>query len=68
MALLIKLIKSKNLKSTSFENWEKIDSYEKKNAVEPAPRKKILTIKEAADAVESHLEEEAEKLLKEEKN
>ena len=43
---LIELIKSKNLKSTSFENWEKIDSYEKKNAVEPAPRKKILTIKE----------------------
>ena len=44
--LLIKLIKSKNLKPTSFEDWEKIDSYEKKNALDPAPRKKILTIKE----------------------
>ena len=44
--LLIKLIKSKNLKPTSFEDWEKIDSYEKKNAIDPTPRKKILTIKE----------------------
>jgi len=43
---LIKLIKSKNLKPTSFEDWEKIDSYEKNNAIDPAPRKKILTIKE----------------------
>ena len=29
-----------------FEEWEKIDSYEKKKAKEPAPRKKILSIKE----------------------
>ena len=43
---LIELIKSKNLETTSFEDWEKIDSYEKKNATDPAPRKKILTIKE----------------------
>ena len=43
---LIKLIKSKNLKPTSFEDWEKIDSYEKKNAIDHTPRKKILTIKE----------------------
>ena len=42
----IEIIKSKNLTVTSFEDWEKIDSYEKKNASNPAPRKKILTIKE----------------------
>ena len=45
-AALVKMIKSKNLKVTSFKDWEKIDSFEKKNAVVPAPRKKILTIKE----------------------
>ena len=43
---LIKIIKLKNLTATSFEDWEKIDSYEKKNAKDQAPRKKILTIKE----------------------
>ena len=43
---LIEIIKSKNLTPVSFEDWEKIDSYEKKNAKDPAPRKKILTIKE----------------------
>ena len=43
---LIEIIKSKNLTATSFEDWEKIDSYEKKNAKDQAPRKKILTIKE----------------------
>ena len=42
----IEIIKSKNLTAISFEYWEKIDSYEKKNAKDPAPRKKILTIKE----------------------
>ena len=42
----IKIIKSKNLTATSFEDWEKIDSYEKKNATDLAPRKKILSIKE----------------------
>ena len=39
-------IKSKNLEATSFEDWGKIDSYEKKKAKEFAPRKKILSIKE----------------------
>jgi len=34
------------LEVTSFEDWEKIDSYEKENAKDPTPRKKILTIKE----------------------
>ena len=43
---LIEIIKIKNLRVTSFEDWEKIDSYEKKNAKESAPRKKILSIKE----------------------
>ena len=43
---LIKIIKNKNLEVTSFEDWEKIDSYEKENAKDPTPRKKILTIKE----------------------
>jgi len=43
---LIKIIKLKNLTATSFEDWEKIDSYEKKNAKDQAPREKILTIKE----------------------
>ena len=43
---LIKIIKSKNLTATSFEDWEKIDSYEKKNAIDFAPRRKILSIKE----------------------
>ena len=43
---LIEIIKSKNLTATSFEDWEKIDSYEKKNATDLAPRKKILSIKE----------------------
>jgi len=43
---LVDIIKSKNLEATSFEDWEKIDSYEKKKAKEPAPRKKILSIKE----------------------
>ena len=43
---LIEIIKSKNLTATSFEDWEKIDSYEKKNAKDLAPRKKILSIKE----------------------
>ena len=43
---LIEIIKSKNLTPTSFEDWEKIDSYEKKNATDIAPRKKILSIKE----------------------
>ena len=43
---MIKIIKSKNLIATSFEDWEKIDSYEKKNATDLAPRKKILSIKE----------------------
>ena len=43
---LIKIIKLKNLTSTSFEDWEKIDSYEQKNAKGQVPRKKILTIKE----------------------
>ena len=43
---MIKIIKSKNLIATSFEDWEKIDSYEKKNAIDLAPRKKILSIKE----------------------
>ena len=43
---LIEIIKSKNLTPTSFEDWEKIDSYEKKNATDLAPRKKILSIKE----------------------
>ena len=43
---MIKIIKSKNLTATSFEDWEKIDSYEKKNAKDQAPREKILTIKE----------------------
>ena len=47
---LVSLIKSKNLKVTSFEDWEKIDSYEKNNAIDPAPRKKILTIKEMLNA------------------
>ena len=42
----VDIIKSKNLEATSFEDWEKIDSYEKKKAKEPAPRKKILSIKE----------------------
>ena len=44
--LLIEEIKSKKLDVTSFEHWEKIDSYEKNNAKDPAPRKKILSIKE----------------------
>ncbi len=43
---LIEIIKNKNLEVTSFEDWEKIDSYEKENAKDPTPRKKILTIKE----------------------
>ena len=43
---LIEIIKSKNLTAISFEDWEKIDSYETKNAKDSAPRKKILTIKE----------------------
>ena len=43
---LIEIIKSKNLTATSFEDWEKIDSCEKKNATDLAPRKKILSIKE----------------------
>ena len=43
---LVEIIKSKNLIATSFEDWEKIDSYEKKNATDLAPRKKILSIKE----------------------
>ena len=43
---LIEIIKSKNLTAISFEDWEKIDSYEIKNAKYPTPRKKILTIKE----------------------
>ena len=43
---VIKIIKNKNLEVTSFEDWEKIDSYEKENAKDPTPRKKILTIKE----------------------
>ena len=43
---LIETIKSKNLTATTFEDWEKIDSYEKNNAKDPTPRKKILTIKE----------------------
>ena len=43
---LIEIIKSKNLTPVSFEDWEKIDSYETKNAKDSAPRKKILTIKE----------------------
>lgn len=43
---LIEIIKTKNLSVTSFEDWEKIDSYEKKNAKESAPRKKILSTKE----------------------
>ena len=43
---LIEMIKQKKLVATTFEDWEKIDSYEKKNAIDPMPRKKILTIKE----------------------
>ena len=43
---LIKIIKSKNLKVTSFEDWEKIDSYETMNTKGSMPRKKILSIKE----------------------
>ena len=43
---LIEIIKSKNLTATSFKDWEKIDAYEKKKAMDPAPRKKILSIKE----------------------
>ena len=43
---LIEIIKSKSLTATSFDEWEKIDSYEKKNATDHAPRKKILSIKE----------------------
>ena len=43
---LIEIIKSKSLTATSFDEWEKIDSYEKKNTKKPAPRKKILSIKE----------------------
>ena len=43
---LTEMIKQKKLVATTFEDWEKIDSYEKKNAIDPMPRKKILTIKE----------------------
>ena len=43
---LIEIIKNKNLEVTSFEDWEKIDSYEKENAKDTTPRNKILTIKE----------------------